>query len=314
MRAIVYDPAAPHGLRLGAAPEPRPRADEALLEVHAFALNFGELAFIAGQRKPGEVVGWEAAGVVLEAAANGAGPRAGVRVTGFGRAGGWAERRAVDVAELAVIPDAIDFGTAAAVPVAGVSALRALRALGSVVGRRILVTGASGGVGRMAVQLAARAGAHVIAHVGNPERGIGLAELGAAEVVVSLDDLAPVHGVLENVGGELLAQAYSLVEPQGWVQSIGEASLRPTLIDFEQARLRGGGRIEAFNVFSHGGAFGKDVATLLEWVARGELDAQVGWRGSWTEITRAVKAFRERQVRGKAVLDVIARPLLAEAV
>lgn len=132
MRAILYDPAAPHGLRLDSVPDPQPVAHEALVEVHAFALNFGELAFLAERRKPGEVLGWEAAGVVLRAAADGSGPSPGARVTGFGPAGGWAQRRAVDVAQLAVVPDTIDFGAAAAVPVAAVTVLRAVRALGSV--------------------------------------------------------------------------------------------------------------------------------------------------------------------------------------
>lgn len=48
----------------------------------------------------------------------------------------------------------------------------------------------------------------------------------------------------------------------------------------------------------------RTFATLLQWVARGELDPQVGWRDSWTQIARAVDAFRGRQVRGKVVLDV----------
>jgi NADPH2:quinone reductase len=304
MRAIVYDPRSAHGLRLGEAPEPRPGDHEALVEVRAIALNFADIAFLAQRRKPGEVVGFDAAGVVLRAAADGSGPAAGAGVSGFGPAGGWAQRRAVNVDQLAIIPDAIDFGVAAAVPVAGVTALRALRALGSVAGRRVLVTGASGGVGRMAAQLAARAGAHVIACVGKPERGIGLVELGAAEVVVGLRDVAPVYGVLENVGGALLAEAYALLEPEGSVQSIGAASLEPTTVDFEQARLRGGGRIEAFNVFSHGGAFGSDLALLLEFVARRELDPQVGWRGPWTRIAEAADALRGRRVQGKAVLEV----------
>lgn len=184
MRAILYDPSAPHGLRLGQAPDPIPGRHEALLEVHAIALNFGEIAFLAAQR-PTQ------------------------------RSGG----------------------------------------MGS--GRRRAPAG--GGVGRMAVQLAARAGAHVVASVSQLARGVDLAELGAAEVVVGLSGVAPVYGVIENVGGRLLAEAYALVEPEGWVQSIGVASLEPTAIDFEQARVRGGGRIEAFNVFSHGGAFGKDL-------------------------------------------------------
>src|SRR5262245_21272555 len=145
MRAILYDPTGPDGLRLGEAPDPQPGEHEALMEVRASALNFGEVAFLAERRKPGEVVGWEAAGVVLKAASDGSGPPLGARITGFGPAGGWAQQRAVNVDQLAVVPDAIDFGTAASVPVAGVTALRALRAVGPVVGRRILVTAGSDG-------------------------------------------------------------------------------------------------------------------------------------------------------------------------
>jgi NADPH:quinone reductase len=106
------------------------------------------------------------------------------------------------------------------------------------------------------------------------------------------------------VGGALLAQAYALLEPDGWLQSVGQASLEPSCIDFERARLRGGGRIEAFNVFSHGGAFGGDLAALLGRVERGELDPQVGWPGPWTRLTEALDAFRGRRVQGKAVLDI----------
>ncbi|WP_225987003.1 zinc-binding dehydrogenase [Streptomyces spectabilis] len=89
----------------------------------------------------------------------------------------------MDTADLAVVPDAVDLGAAGALPVAGVSALQAVRRLGTIEGRRVLVTGASGGVGRFAVQLAALAGAHVIASTGSPERAAGLRELGAAETV-----------------------------------------------------------------------------------------------------------------------------------
>ena len=304
MRAIVYDPAFAGHLRLSDVNTPQPGKHQALVEVHAIAINFADVAFLATRFRPGEVVGFEAAGVLVEAASDGSGPPRGSRVTGFAPKGGWAQWRAVDVDDLAVVPDNIDLADAATIPVAGVTALRAVRALGSIVGQRVLVTGASGGVGRMAVQLAARAGAHVIACVGKPERGVGLTELGASEVVLDLKDVPPVYGVLENVGGELLAETYSLVEPDGCLQSIGAASLEPTLLDFEHARLRGGGRIEAFNVFTHGGAFGKDLATLLNWTARGQLRSEIGWRGDWTQIAEAVEAFRGRRVRGKAVLEV----------
>jgi threonine dehydrogenase-like Zn-dependent dehydrogenase len=92
--------------------------------------------------------------------------------------------------------------------------LRALRAAGPLLGRRVLITGASGGVGRFAVQLAARAGARVIASVGSPARGQGLAERGADEVVVGLDSLdQPVGVVLDSVGGPQLVAARRLLAP-----------------------------------------------------------------------------------------------------
>jgi NADPH:quinone reductase len=97
-----------------------------------------------------------------------------------------------------------------------------------------------------------------VASVGRPQRGAGLAALGAAEVVTGLGGVTrPVHAALDTVGGNTLSQAYALLEAGGCVQSVGMASTEPTLIDFEQARLRGGGRIEAFTVGDH---FGPDLA------------------------------------------------------
>jgi NADPH:quinone reductase len=169
------------------------------------------------------------------------------------------------------LPDTVDFAAAAAVPVAGVTALRTVRRLGSLVGRRVLITGASGGVGRFAVQLAARAGAHVVAAVGSRERGEGLVQLGAAEVVVGVRDLAePVDGALDHVGGQTLADVYALLRPGGLVLSVGMASLEPTTIDFEAARMRAGGtRIEAFSV---GPGFGPDLEYLVSLLAGDQLD------------------------------------------
>ena len=303
MRALVHDPDAPQGLRMAEAPDPVPHDAEALIKVQAISLNFGELAYLSERGQPGEVMGWDAAGVVVRAAADGSGPGPGARVTTFGWRNAWAQLRAVDTTNLAIVPDGVDLGAASALPVAGVTALQAVRGLGSVLGRRVLVTGASGGVGRFAVQLASLAGAEVVASVGNPGRGKHLIELGATEVVTDLTQITrPVFGVLDNVGGPQLAAAFSLLEPGGRAHSIGKASKAATTIDFEAERERGGRRVlEPFVVST---PFGPDLTYLAGLLAKGSLDPLIGWRGSWNRAPEAAAALLSRQVLGKVVLDV----------
>jgi NADPH:quinone reductase-like Zn-dependent oxidoreductase len=132
VRALVHDPAAPFGLRLGEAPDPVPGSAQALVAVAATSLNFGELDLLAERTDAGGVSGWDAAGVVVRAAADGTGPPAGSRVVTYGPDGAWAELRAVETDGMAVLPDGVDIGDASAVPVAGVTALRAVRALGPI--------------------------------------------------------------------------------------------------------------------------------------------------------------------------------------
>jgi NADPH:quinone reductase-like Zn-dependent oxidoreductase len=110
-------------------------------------------------------------------------------VAGFSGSGAWAERQAVTTEDLSVVPDEVDLSAAAALPAAGVTALQAVRRLGALLGKRVLITGASGGVGRFAVQLASLSGAEVIAAVGATARGEGLLELGASQLVTALDQV-----------------------------------------------------------------------------------------------------------------------------
>ncbi|MGP3912220.1 zinc-binding dehydrogenase [Nonomuraea sp. 10N515B] len=199
MRALIVDPDAPGSLRLGTAAEPEPGPHQLVVEVRHISLNRGEVAF-AGQLPPGTVHGYDAAGVVTHPAADGSGPVPGTRVAAFGT-GAWAERMAVDTTAVADVPAQVDLADAAALPMVGVTALRTLRSR-SILGRRVLITGAAGGVGRYAVQLAALGGAHVIASVGSVARAEGLAELGADEVVIGLDGVdRPVDLILVTWAG-----------------------------------------------------------------------------------------------------------------
>ncbi|MDZ7882087.1 MAG: zinc-binding dehydrogenase [Mycobacterium sp.] len=303
MRAIVFDPDAPRKFAFADAPDPVPTApNELLIDVKAISLNFGEVYYGDNAEHPGDIPGWDSAGVVICAAADGSGPPVGARVAGASWSQGWAQRRVLASENVAVMPDSVDFDTAAALPVAGVTAVQTIRRLGPVLGKRVLVTGASGGVGRLAVQLAARAGAHVIAAVGSPERGTGLRELGADEIVVGLDGVAPVHGVLEHIGGTVLADAYGLLADGGTLISVGSASGQSTPIDFEAARMaRKNNRIESFMA---NWPLGEELQYVLDLTGRGLLDAQVGYRDSWDNLDAAIDALLGRRVAGKAALTV----------
>src|SRR5882757_3417083 len=153
-RAIVADPSTPLSMRLGEVPTPTPLPNQALIRVEHVSLNHGDLNDARSGRVPaGSVLGSDASGIVVEPAADGSGPGVGARVVALAE-GAFAEVAAVRTGSLAEVPPGVDLDVAAALPVAGLAAFRAIRGCGSLLGKRILITGASGGVGTFAVQLA----------------------------------------------------------------------------------------------------------------------------------------------------------------
>jgi NADPH:quinone reductase-like Zn-dependent oxidoreductase len=164
MRALVATGDSRTLLEMREVEEPAPSPNEALVEVRAVSINRGELRLLAA-RPEGWRPGQDVAGVVRRAAQNG-GPPEGTRVVGLVDQAGWAERVAAPLSRLAPLPEAVSFAAAATLPIAGLTALRALRLGGALLGRSVLITGATGGVGHLAVQLAARSGARVGARPG----------------------------------------------------------------------------------------------------------------------------------------------------
>jgi NADPH2:quinone reductase len=309
MLGLVVDHSAPDGVRMAEVDDPVPAADEALVEVRAFSLNRGEVRALPA-RPEGRVHGWDVAGVIQEQAANGSGPAAGARVAGLIEAGGaWAQLAAVPTRWLGEMPAGVSFEHAAALPVAGVTAVRALGVAGSVIGRRVLSTGAAGGVGRLFVQLAHRAGAHVTGVIGSPERGEGLRELGADELITDFDadQDERFDVILESVGGASMTAALHRIAPRGIVISIGNSSQQETNFDVARFYRQPGARLYGFMVWPElertrtGPA---DLGLLGDLVAAGELDPQVSLTGSWRELGAALNALRERQIRGKAVMVI----------
>jgi NADPH:quinone reductase-like Zn-dependent oxidoreductase len=308
VRAVVVDREAPDGIRLGQVAEPKPGPRQVVIEVHHASLNRGDLNDVRSGRVPaGAVLGSDVAGVVVRAAKDGDGPAVGTRVVAL-TAGAFATRAAVDADALAVVPDGVELAEAATLPVAGLAALQALRAGmldAPVKGARVLVTGASGGVGRFAVQLAAYGGAHVIAVVGDAGRADEIADLGADDVVTDVTQITePLDLVLDNVGGRQLVAAWGLLAPGGSVQSIGWSSGEPAT--FPPYSTVGPAR--SLNSFLITGPVGPDLGNLVRLLDEGSLTVTIGWRGPLARIAEAARALLDRQISGKAVLDLVSRP------
>lgn len=294
-------------LTLADVPEPAPRADELLLRVEAISLNRGEVRGVA--RAPdGQVPGWDVAGTVMAPAALGASPSAGTRVAALLDAGGWAEHVAVPVSRAAVIPEGVETAVAATLPTAGLTVVRALELGEPLAGRRVLVTGASGGVGQFAVQLAALDGAEVTAVSSRNAQHAELRRLGAKQVVADIGEAKGAYDlILESVGGSSLAKAIELVAREGVVVTIGNSSEQDTTFNARTLFLKGAAGLYGLLVFEEaasGRVGAGDLERLMELVRDGKLHAPISLRRSWAELPATLRELERRDYPGKAVLLV----------
>ncbi|BCM92469.1 narbonolide/10-deoxymethynolide synthase PikA2, modules 3 and 4 [Abditibacteriota bacterium] len=315
MQAYLIDTSVPEKLVQRETADPTPLPNEILVSVRATSLNRGEIrmALETGYYPDGYIPGWDVAGIVEQGAANGQSPQVGDRVVGFVRKGAWAEKVAVPLEYAAKIPDGVSFAQAATLPVAGLTALHALYKGGNLLGQQVLVTGATGGVGDFAIQLARLSGAIVTAHIRRESQRPLMEQAGADHIAVghSLHEaahgLGPFNLVIESVGGETLAEVLGLLTERSVVVLFGTSGGHK--VTFDAAK---------FYSFSGAQLYGLTMPEELKWVEsgtiglgklcyaieRGQLKPQISVQESWPELPRVAHDLLNRKFTGKAVIQM----------
>ena len=291
MHAVVTSPQAPGRLIVVDLPPPEPAPGVAIVRVHASSINRGETRLIPA-RPNGWAPGQDLAGIVESPALDG-GLARGTRVVGLADGGSWSELVAVPVERLAALPDAVSYEVAATLPVAGLTALRAVRALGDIVGRRVLITGVRGATGNIAAQLAIAAGAEVS----------GLARSAFAfdrvRIVTSLGDADRFDGLIDAVGGEVLATALGHLTPHAKAVTFAGGAPAPIgLGTFAGVPAT----LEALFVYRSPGRFDDDLAALVRFVADGRLAPHVDRVVPIADANDGLAALEAGGIDGKIVL------------
>jgi NADPH2:quinone reductase len=309
MRAVVVDDGVAGRLKLGEVPRPSPQPSEALVRVAAISLNRGEVKTALGATN-GFRPGWDFAGTVERASADGNGPAVGTRVVGMMAFGAWADYVAVSPLAIAALPAGVSLEAAATLPVAGLTARAALAMGPQREGRRVLITGASGGVGTLAIQLAKLQGAEVTAAIRSARNEALVRQLGASNVAIG-DDLAgadsfgPYDLILESVGGNTLGRALNLLGGGGTCVLFGASGSATTTFDASRFRVGGTslyGLVMQYELARTPPSVG--LAELLRLLAAQKLDPVIERRGPLADIAQVADDLMQRRFVGKAVLSI----------
>lgn len=311
-RAVVVDHTTNERLVLRSVPLAQANRDEVTVRVTAISLNRGETNRAVRSAEPGWRPGWDFVGVVDEAAPEGGGPTVGTRVVGLLPSGAWAERVRAPKNAVAPLPEGASDAAAATLPVAGLTALHALRQGGMLLGRKILIDGASGGVGHLACQLAAASGALAYAHVRNPAYGAMVREWCGDRTIVAPDLSAvaahgPFHLILDSLGGSALATALSMLHSGGTCVTFGVSEAPVSTFESGAFFRVGGTRLYGLMLFhelQHVESASEGLAMLAGLVANGTLRPRIEIEAPWTEIGSVARRLLERNFMGKAVLHV----------
>jgi len=308
MKALLLDHYGPleESVRVTDVPAPAPLAGEVLIDVHAAGVNPIDWKIAEGHAKAWIplklpiVLGNEVAGVVRAVGSNVTrfkpGDEVYGRVDGL-RAGTFAEQVAVDEKLLARKPASIDFVSAAAIPLAGLTAWQLLfEHLKIAKGHHVLVHAGSGGVGTFAIQFARHAGARVSTTVGT--EAVALARSLGAERAVDYrkekfeEVLSGVDVVVDTLGGETQARSLAVMKRGGVLASVVGVSVAPAAA--EEAGVR------VLPVFMHPDA--AQLAEIAKLVDAGDVKPVLDKVFSLDDAVQALQASREGRSKGKLVI------------
>jgi NADPH:quinone reductase-like Zn-dependent oxidoreductase len=333
MRAYVLKHyGAPEGSLLMDVPAPAPRPRDILVEVRAAGLNPVDFKFRQGKLRAIHrpklplVLGNELAGEVIAVGGEVTRFRAGDRVfarVAKDRAGAFAEQTCVDENDAAHMPRNLDFAAAAAVPLAGLTALQALRdELNVKPGQKLFISGGAGGVGTFAIQIAKWLGADVTTTAS--KRGEALVRsLGCDEVIdYTIQDISSEKGRFDAgfdlIGGKTLEQMFDIMKPGASIVSVAAVPEPQTAI-----RDLGGRRALAaiFWLISYGirsrarragvgyrylfmHPSGRDLALLAELIEQGQLKAIIDRTYPFAQIADALAYVQSGRAKGKVVVKM----------
>ena len=309
IRAVLAEPRSDGRLFMGEIERPSPLPSQTLVQVKAVSLNRGEVrrAMSTDSRY---VPGWDLAGVVESTAGDGSGPKAGARVVGLMPVGAWAELVAVPTTNLAELPDRVSFSQAATLPVAGLTALYLLQRGGNLLGRKVLVTGASGGAGSFMVQMARLSGATVIGITHHAGFADSVKDDGAAEVVVGdpagAGRFGPYHLIADSVGGSTLAAVFSMLAAGGNCINYGTTAGTEVALNIRVFFGAPRASLSGFFVFDEikGEPASQGLERVVALTADGRLRPRIEIEAPWNQVAEIARRLMDREFSGKAVLLV----------
>ena len=324
MKAVLCDSfGGPDALRIGEIEEPKPAHDEILIDVYAASVSFMDYLLVSGryQMRPQTpfVPGTEGAGVVVAAGGKVTRFRPGDRVACGNWFGGFAEQMVAKEWKSARLPPEADFERAATVGHNYGTAHYALVERADVQrGETVFVTGAAGGVGLAAIELARHFGLRVIAGVGSDDKAGIVRRYGASDVVnyrredlpARIKSLTGGEGVdvcFDNIGGAVFEQMARLMRWGGRLMPIGFTSSQIPSIPMNLPLLKNYAIVGAFagawaEKFPERAARMND--TIMGFLADGEIRPHIDRVLPLHEVRQAMRAVADRTVQGRIVLSM----------